>query len=219
MTIYDIYGKVSPYFRRRRMANFRRLFSLGKGVRILDVGGFPQFWADTPLEAHVTTLNLQAAEVPATMRHRCDSMVGDATRLPFGDGEFDIVFSNSVIEHLGSWEQQQQFAREVRRVGRRYYVQTPAREFPVEPHLLAPFIHWLPVSSQRRLIRYGTGWGLLTKPSPRQIEDLLQEIRLLTFQEFKQLFPDSLILTEKLLGLTKSYSALDRQGMASGAQP
>lgn len=89
-------------------------------------------------------------------------------------------------------------------------MQTPAREFPVEPHLLAPFIHWLPLSLQRRLVRYGTGWGLLTKPTPRQIEDFLQEIRLLTFDEFQRLFPDSTILKEKLLGFTKSYSALDR---------
>ena len=210
MNIYDIYGKVSPHFRRRRMANFLRHFSLTKETRILDVGGFPQFWAETEFDAHITTLNLQAVEVPASMQHRCTAITGDGTGLPFGDGEFDIVFSNSVIEHLGSWENQERFAREVRRVGRRYYVQTPAREFPVEPHLLAPFIHWLPMSSQRRLVRYGTGWGLITKPTPQQVEDFLQEIRLLTFQEFQLLFPGSVILKEKLLGFTKSYSALDR---------
>ena len=209
MTIYDIYDRVSPHFRRRRMADFVRRFSPEKGTRILDVGGFPQFWAETEFDAHITTLNLQPTEVPAAMRDRCQSVVGDGTRLPFGDGEFDIVFSNSVIEHLGSWENQRRFAQEVLRVGRRYYVQTPAREFPVEPHLLAPFIHWLPPSLQRRLARYGTGWGLITKPSPRQVEDFLQEIRLLTFQEFQRLFPDSVILKEKLLGFTKSYSAVN----------
>ena len=206
----NIYGRVSPHFRRRRMANFLRHFPLTKETRSLDVGGFPQFWAETDLDAHITTLNLQAVEVPASMRDRCTAVTGDGTRLPFSDGEFDIVFSNSVIEHLGSWENQERFAGEVRRVGRRYYVQTPAREFPVEPHLLAPFIHWLPLGLQRRLVRYGTGWGLLTKPSPKQTEDFLQEIRLLTFQEFQRLFPGSVILKEKLLGFTKSYSALDR---------
>ena len=210
MTIYDIYGRVSPHFRRRRMANFLRRFSPGAGTRILDVGGFPAFWEDTDFDAHITTLNLQAVEVPPAMRARCTAMIGDGTRLPFGDGEFDIVFSNSVIEHLGGWEQQQRFAREICRVGRRYYVQTPAREFPVEPHLLAPFIHWLPMGLQRRLVRNGTGWGLITRPTPGQVEAILGEIRLLTFEELQALFPDSLILREKFLGFTKSYSATDR---------
>ena len=208
MTIYDVYGRVSPHFRRRRIATFLRLFAPDETTRILDVGGFPQFWAGVPIRAHITTLNLQAVEVPADLRERCTAMVGDGTRLPFDDGSFDIVFSNSVIEHLGSREQQERFAREIRRVGRRYYVQTPAQEFPVEPHLLAPFIHWLPMGLRRKLVRYGTGWGLLTKPTPATIDAFLQEIRLLTFREFQALFPGSTILKEKLLGFTKSYSAL-----------
>ena len=73
------------------------------------------------------------------------------------------------------------------------------------------FFHWLPRGVQRRVARYGTGWGLLTKPRPgQQVEDLLQEIRLLNVREFQSLFPDGLILKEKFLGLTKSYSAVDR---------
>ena len=141
------------------MAEFLHRFPLEAGTRLLDVGGLPQFWQDTHFGAHITTLNLHAVEVPASMRDRCRAMIGDGTRLPFADGEFDLVFSNSVIEHLGSREQQERFAREVRRVGRRYFVQTPAREFPIEPHLLAPFFHWLPGGVQRRVARYGTGWG------------------------------------------------------------
>ncbi len=208
MTIHDVYAKVSPHFRRRRMAAFLRRFSLGKGTRVLDVGGTANFWLGTDFEAHITLLNLYPVEVPASLRARCESVVGDGVRLPFGDGEFDIVFSNSVIEHLGSREAQERFAQEVRRVGRHYYVQTPAREFPIEPHFLAPFIHWLPMGVQRKVARYGTGWGLLSKPTPQQVEDFLQEIRLLTFQEFRDLFPDSQIIREKVLLLTKSYTAI-----------
>ena len=98
--------------------------------------------------------------------------------------------SNSVIEHLSSFERQQAFASEARRVGRALWIQTPAKEFFIEPHLLAPFIHYFPVSFQRRLIRHFTIWGLVTKPSPAAIESFLQEVRLISFGEMQQLFPD-----------------------------
>jgi 2-polyprenyl-3-methyl-5-hydroxy-6-metoxy-1,4-benzoquinol methylase len=67
-----------------------------------------------------------------------------AARSPSAARSFDIVFSNSVIEHVGDAESQQQFAHEIARVGRAYWVQTPNRRFPVEPHLLTPFLHFLP---------------------------------------------------------------------------
>jgi hypothetical protein len=144
MTIHDVFAKVSPRFRRRRMADFMARFRPYRGTRILDVGGYPAFWAETSTEAHITILNIHPFEVTGAMQDRCAAVVGDGTNLPFKDGGFDIVFSNSVIEHLRNWEAQQQFAREVRHVGRRYWVQTPAHEFFVEPHLLTPCVHWLP---------------------------------------------------------------------------
>lgn len=207
MTIHDVYGKISPHFRRRRMALFLERFRPQAGMRILDVGGFPAFWQAADVPAHVTSLNLQPAEVPAEIRHRCTAIAGDGTNLPYADGEFDIVFSNSVIEHLGTWEMQQKFSREVRRVGRRYWVQTPAREFPMEPHLIAPFFHWLPRGLQRGIARY-TPWGLMTKPTPAQVESLLAELRLLNEREMRELFPDGEILREKAAGMTKSYTAI-----------
>lgn len=139
-----------------------------------------------------------------------DFRAGDGCALPFADGEFDVVFSNSVIEHVGSWERQQAFAREARRVGRRLWVQTPAREFFIEPHLLAPFVHWLPRRTQRGLIRWATGWGWLTRPTPAQVDEFLAEVRLLTRREMTELFPDCEILTERFLGLPKSYIAVRR---------
>lgn len=208
MTIHDLYRKVSRPFRRRRMADFIQTFQPIKGTRILDVGGYPGFWAEVDIAAHVTTLNLQAVPVAEAMRHRCSSMEGDGTNLPFDDGEFDIVFSNSVIEHLGHFEAQARFAREIRRVGRKYYVQTPAREFFVEPHLLTPFVHWLPVRVQRRLLRHWTVWGRVAKPTRGQVEQFLSEVRLLTFGEFSELFPERPVSRERVFGLTKSYVAI-----------
>ena len=112
------------------------------------------------------------------------------------------------LEYLGTWERQQAFARELRRVGRGLWVQTPARSFPVEPHLLALFVHWLPLRWQRRLVRNFTGWGLLTRPSQERVDRFLTETRLLGSAEMEALFPDCEIRRERFLGLTKAYVAV-----------
>ena len=88
------------------------------------------------------------------------------------------------------------------------WIQTPAKEFFIEPHLLTPFIHFLPVSFQRRLIRRFTTWGIVTKPSPSQVESFLQEVRLISFAEMRQLFPDCHIHRDTAFGFTKSYVAI-----------
>lgn len=124
------------------------------------------------------------------------------------NNKYDVVFSNSVIEHVGSWSDEEAFAREVRRVGKDLWVQTPARECPVEPHYLAPFMHWLPRKVQKRLIRWFSVYGLIQRPEAAEIEDMVESIRLLTKTEIQTLFPDCEVLVEKLFGvLPKSYIA------------
>ena len=86
--------------------------------------------------------------------------------LPYRPGAFDIAFSNSVIEHVGSFEEQTRFAEQLRRVATGVWVQTPARGFPLETHLLMPLIHYLPLRWQTRLVRNLTVWGWLTRPTP-----------------------------------------------------
>jgi hypothetical protein len=134
-------------------------------------------------------------------------VVGDGTALRWADRTFDVVYSNSVIEHLGTFENQQAFAREARRVGRGYWVQTPAREFPVEPHYWTLFLHWCSKPTQRRLLKNFTLWGLLGRPGPEIIDLVLAELRLMTYAEFKGLFPDAVIWVERVGGLAKSYTA------------
>ena len=135
---------------------------------------------------------------------RFTSVKGDATKLPFAEHSFDIVFSNSVIEHVGTWKEQQAFALEVRRVGQKLWIQTPARSFPIETHLVAPFVQYLPKAIQHRIARW-TPRGSL---QPEVVHQIVDEVRLLTHSEMKQLFPDCVILKERLLGLTKSYIAI-----------
>jgi hypothetical protein len=209
MNIHAIYARISPRFRQRRLRKFFALIRPQPAERLLDVGGYPWCWPPAMRRAQITLLNLAfSPEVETAAAGAFDLITGDGCALPLADAAYDIVFSNSVIEHVGTWERQQRFAAEVRRVGRRLWVQTPAREFFVEPHLLAPFVHWLPRSWQRRLLRYGTLWGWLTRPDRTQVDAFLAEVRLLTLREVRELFPDCTILRERFIGLTKSYIAV-----------
>jgi SAM-dependent methyltransferase len=96
-----------------------------------------------------------------------------AERLPFADGAFDLAYANSVIEHVAP-AQRRAFAAELRRVARGWYVQTPARSFPIEPHSLLPGAHWLPVALRRRYWRLGaTGeWEEIALLGRRELEAL-----------------------------------------------
>ena len=209
MNIHTFYARISPQFRRRRLQKFSTMLRPQSSERLLDVGGYPWCWPPETRRAQITLINVAfPPEAKTATTGAFDLVVGDGCALPFADGAFDIVFSNSAIEHLGTWERQQRFAAETRRVGRRLWVQTPAREFFLEPHLFAPFVHWLPRSWQRRLLRYGTLWGWFIRPDRTQIDAFLTEVRLLTFGEMQRLFPDCTILRERFLGLTKSYIAV-----------
>ena len=74
--------------------------------------------------------------------------------LPFDDGAFDLAYCSSVVEHIAPADRAA-FAAEMRRVARGWYVQTPAFSFPIEPHALLPFAHWLPVGLRRAYWRLG----------------------------------------------------------------
>jgi hypothetical protein len=120
----------------------------------------------------------------------------------FKDNEFDIVFSNSVIEHLFTKDNQRKMANEARRVGKNYYIQTPNYYFPIEPHWLFPLFQYFPRSVKISLSQV-IPWGRHAV-SKKQAEDFVNEVRLLTVKEMKELFPDGKLYREILAGLTKS---------------
>jgi hypothetical protein len=196
------------------MRRFLRAFPDAGKSRILDVGGTAEIWELTPGAAgSLFLLNMPRAAEDKEITS-AEVIYGDGCRLPFADGAFDIVFSNSVIEHVGDSEAQQRFADEVRRTGRGYWVQTPNRYFPVEMHLLTPFVHLLPRSWRAFIVRRFTVWQWIHRPSPdrRQfyIEHFISDIRLLSAAEMQQLFPDAVILRERFLLFTKSLVAYRR---------
>jgi hypothetical protein len=211
------------------MRAFLQEFRPGPGMQILDVGGTDLNWRIIDQPARVVLLNTKVPEgeydqgllgteysdappSPSAGRPHgnIEYVLGDGKSVPYADGQFDVCFSNSTIEHLSRLDDQRRFANEVRRVGHGVWLQTPARRFPFEPHWLSPFIHWLPKSLQRRLGRNFTVYGWMLRPSKADVSELVDELRLLTYREMQNLFPDCEIRRERFLGLTKSYIAVRR---------
>ena len=122
----------------------------------------------------------------------------------FGDQSFDLVHSNSLIEHVGSLDDQARMAAEIRRVAAGYFVQTPNRYFPIEPHFLVPAFQFLPVALRVRVARrFRPGW-YRGGDAAVAVRDA-REIRLLSERELRAMFPDGQVWRERLYGMTKSF--------------
>ena len=201
---------LSSKMRQRRWEQFRELaMSIERPLKILDVGGSQRVWeqigfADQP-DIHIILLNID----PMPSDHaNIVPVLGDACCMSdFADKQFDIVFSNSLIEHVGDEGRIRQCAEEIRRVGKNYFVQTPNRYFPVEPHFVFPLFQFLPTSLSTTLVQnFSLGW-MPKCPVRADAEAAVKSIRLLSKQEMKKLFPDGQIIEERLLGMTKSIQS------------
>jgi Methyltransferase domain len=204
-------ASLASRFRRERVRRFARLLDgITNGVRILDVGGTLHFWLrhreELPAHVSVTVLNLDSSEHPEHPWLRC--VAGDARRMDmFAANEFDFCFSNSVIEHLGTFADQSLAANEIRRVARGYFVQTPNIWFPIEPHFLVPGWQFAPLAVRSYLLqRRDLGW-MPRQEDPALARAQVESIRLLSEREIRSLFPDGRIHREKVGLLTKSITA------------
>jgi ubiquinone/menaquinone biosynthesis C-methylase UbiE len=206
------FASMQARFRRRRMQRFVREFRIAPETRILDIGGTPDCWELIEERPRLVLLNTPRAK--EELRGAASWVAGDGRALPFADGAFDIVFSNSVIEHVGDAESQRRFAREVARVGRAYWVQTPNRWFPVEQHLLTPLVHWLPKSWQRAIVPRLTVWSAIHRVEEDRrrfyLEHYLSDVKLLGAGELRALFPGARLIRERFCGVTKSLVAFRR---------
>jgi ubiquinone/menaquinone biosynthesis C-methylase UbiE len=208
MDMTMVWGRFNDYFRPRRIRRLREALPQidEPSTRVLDVGGRAEWWAHVkPATTHITVLNIDES-----LRRSVESagyvfVSGDARNLPFGDAEFDLLVSNSTVEHVGALDDQKAFADEVRRVSRAYYVQTPNPRFFIEPHFVMPFVHWLPLKVKRRLLRWTSVFGWVQKPTQAQVDTRLAGIRLIRRSEMNELFPDAVHADECLLGMTKSF--------------
>lgn len=192
--------------RRKRMLEFMRRLSPKPGARILDLGGSPEIWRLTEARFEVTLVNLpggmeQLAGARPETRGDHTIVWADACDLRdiFDDQSFDIVFSNSVIEHVGDAERRRAFAREVRRLAPAYWVQTPSPRFPIEPHTGVPFFFQLPPQVREHLMER---WR---EALPAWAE-MIDETTVLSEAEMRELFPDGEVFLERAFGLEKSIS-------------
>lgn len=179
-------------------------------INILDVGGEEQFWKILGLDddkLSITILNLGKLEVTGK---NFKSVAGDARDMgAFPDKYFDVVFSNSVIEHLETYENQNMMAQEVMRVGKMYFIQTPNKYFPIEPHFIFPFFQFFPMKVKILLCtRFSLGHvGRLNKAEAIKT---IKSIRMVGTRELSELFPGSKVYKEKFIGMNKSIIAFGR---------
>ncbi len=172
-------------FRNQKLDIFLKLLENGHAGTLLDVGGGPGITGEfLRLYAACSRVCVVNLEPPAWKQGKIgppDIVLADGCTLPFRSGAFDWVFCNAVIEHVGGWTRQKQFADEIRRVSARgYFVATPNKYFPVEPHTLLPFFQFLPPGLQRRAVRFSPGY--VTG---------YEEIHLISASELRQLFPEA----------------------------
>ncbi len=205
-------GSLANRMRNRRFRVFETLVdTIQRPLHILDIGGTESFWeqrgwADSD-DVKITVLNLHGG--PSRFKN-IDLVAGDATNLSqYADREFDVAFSNSVIEHLFTFEKQKKMASEVRRVANAYWIQTPNYWFPIEPHFHVLGWQYLPRKLRVFIImRRRCGWrGPYNKIT--EAYRAVEEVRLMTRAELRELFPGATIWDERLFGLVKSIVAYD----------
>lgn len=224
-------NSLSVKFRRKRDVRLRELIAAvaqGRpGVQILDMGGTVEYWERIGVDflreqrAFVTILNLRPTELSdAPYPDVITTAVGNACDLPqYADGQFDLVHSNSVIEHVETWSNMKAFARETRRLGAAYYVQTPYFWCPIDPHYYRmPLFHWFPRPIRARLLNAfpiaATGKRIAGVDNAFSIVD---GARLLDGRQFRFLFPEAEMSFERVLALPKSMVAIHKGSAAAGA--
>jgi hypothetical protein len=205
--------------RRRRFAELIGRFPDLGSMRVLDLGGEAHTWTGSPVRpAHVVMLNLQwradeqKRELAGTPEAEwIEPVGGDACDPPpeIAGERFDLVYSNSVIEHLGGHLRRRYFAHFVRELGDHYWVQTPYRYFPLEPHWLFPGFQFLPLRARGAIHRrWPIGSSAGRSDSAERALGIVLDVELLSAAAMSFYFPDGELLRERLGGITKSLIAV-----------
>lgn len=208
MTTWNrLIGPAQTRFRRARAQRIAEQFPEIQGGTVIDIGGSLLFWqtvGDILRPARVIIYNVTESRMVMGLKDagRIEMHLYDGHTIPQPDDFADVVICNSVIEHVAP-ENRDRLASEIARVGKRYVVQTPAREFPVELHFGLPFIHWLPRSLARKIVPLSP-FAILAKIDAHWYFD---ETRLLSRREFVGYFPEAQIKVERLAGIPKSMLA------------
>jgi hypothetical protein len=194
--------------RLQRWARLNKRFPDLATMTVLDLGGWPAAWDLAPVRPkHVTCVN--TVDYRQEARTDISVVVADALELPdeVTNAQFDLVYSNSLIEHIGGKGQRQRFAAAVCSTGTHYWVQAPYRYFPIEPHWVFPFFQFLPLAAKATVSRHWDAGGYTSKGCPETSVELALEVELPTITDFRYLFSGSEIIVERFAGVPKSIIA------------
>lgn len=216
---YDNPASLGSRLRRRRLQVFLDMIDTvhrRKGAcRVIDLGGRANYWGSVPQSffrernCTITLSNLEAlSPVPSEAADIFNAVTEDACALAAPDRAYDLLHSNSVIEHVGDWSRMKRFAHHAARVADGYFVQTPDYWFPYEPHFGTPFFAQLPRPLQVRLLMSRPCGFFPRASSLEQAVQSLESCQLLTKRMVGELFPDAELRRERILGLSKSIIAL-----------
>jgi len=200
-------------YRRKRFRSFNELTrSMPKPVKVIDLGGTVNYWKQMGLtdrsDALITILNIEEENESLP---NVTFIKGDVCNPDISLTDFDLIFSNSVIEHVGSKEKREQMASAVTSSGKPYYIQTPNYWFPFEPHFLFPFFQYFPRFIRIFLVKnFDMGWFKKTVDK-KKAEEIVDSIYLLSLNEFSSIFPAATIHKEKVLFFNKSFTAINKQ--------
>jgi len=199
--------KISAFNRRRKWQIFLEKFPPAPDWKILDVGFNAIEYSNTdnfleknyPWPENITALGLDKPAQFQARYPKVQAVQYDGGLFPFPDGAFDLVWSNAVLEHVGGRHQQIDFLREIKRTGKRFFLTTPNRFFPVEVHTRLPFVHFLPKAWFDRIARLaGQGWAAgdyMRLLSEKDLRTLLKQAG----------FDDYQIIRNHFFGLTLDF--------------
>ena len=207
----SLFSRLSKMSRTRKLELFYDVMEPTAQTKILDVGAEINPHGDRGLQlidgyrwrSNITAINSSGEQITLIRKHypEIHAIVGDARSLPWPDKYFDVIYSNAVIEHVGSDEKQEKMASEIMRVGRRWFVSTPNRWYPFEFHIRLPLITWLPCHGYRsfgRIISYD-------HEKKRYMSGIKHDdLRLLTCTQLRQLFPQSRIIKVRVTFMAES---------------
>ena len=210
-------GSLAARARARRWESLLRRFPDFEEMSVLDVGGDARYWANAPVRPRrLVLLNHVDYALDPSVAEGVETVQGDACDPPASlehEG-FDLVYSNSVIEHVGGPWRRQAFADAVHRLGSSHWIQTPYRYFPIEPHWVFPGLQFMPLAARavvdrRWPLRASRAIDPAADPT-RQAVGYVLGVELLSKTEMRHLFPASEIVEERFAGLTKSLIAVGR---------
>ncbi|MEA3226070.1 MAG: methyltransferase domain-containing protein [Planctomycetota bacterium] len=201
----SIFSKLSRISRIRKLELFNRVMRPAENTKLLDVGaeadpkseGQLQFIDTYPWKENMTAGNISVEHISTIKEYypEIEAVVADACDLPWPDKHFDVVYSNAVIEHMGSFERQKKMASEITRVGKRWFVTTPNRWYPFEFHMRLPFVTWLPFNGYLwagRIVSYDHEQQKYTVGRRRN------DLRLMTARELQKCFPGSRVIKQRV---------------------